>query len=178
ENDQFREIMQNEFGTLFTPLGFVKGSQQKIYALSNQNRDKSALVEFDVKSGEELRLIYENEKGDLSSDGYSIETESMAFTTSFVDKDRKVIFDPAYKEVYEYLTDQFEGSEVEFIDSDASLEGFIVRVYSDVHPGKTYYINRVSKKLKILSEENPKLTKLEFNAMEEVEFLSRDGKSI
>lgn len=178
ENDQFREVMRNEFGTLFTPLGFVKGSHRHIYALSNQNRDKRALVEFDVKAGQERRLIYENERGDLNSDGYSIETESMAFTASFVDKDRKVVFDPAYKEVYAHLKAQFEGSEVEFIDSDASLESFIVRVYSDVHPGKIYHIDRISKKLKILSEENPQLTQLEFNAMEEVEFLSRDGKSI
>lgn len=178
ENDSFREIMRNDFDTWFKPLGFVKESDHVIYALSNQNRDKRALVEFDVKTGQELRMIYENDMGDLSSEGYSAEIQGMAFTSSFVDRNQKVVFDSSYREVYTHIKAKFEGSEVEFIDNDTHLEGFIVRVYSDVNPGKTYYFNRLSKELKLLSEENPKLAQMDFNPMEEVEFLSRDGKSI
>lgn len=180
QNDQapFREILKNDFDTWFTPLGFVKGSDHQIYALSNRNRDKRALVEFDLHTGEELRLIYEHDRGDLSNEGYSAELEGVAYTTSFVDKHHKVVFDPNYQEVYDAMKAKFQGAEVEFLDNDSTLNGFIVRVYSDVHPGKTYYYNRTSKDLKLLSEENPKLADMTFNPMEEVSFLARDGKSI
>lgn len=178
ENGEFRKVMQNDFDTWFTPLGFVKGANDKIYALSNKDRDKRALVEFDVKNGEELRLIYENKTGDLSSEGYSVERQEMVYTTSFVDKHRKVVFNTSYREVYDYMKTKFKDAEVEFLDSDAALEGFIVRLYSDVHPGKTFYFNRITKKLRLLSEENPKLADLAFNPMEEVSFLARDGQQI
>ncbi len=61
---------------------------------------------------------------------------------------------------------------------DKQQEGFVVRVFSDIHAGETYYYNRRTKVLDLLNEENPKLKNIPFNPMEEVEFLSRDNKNI
>ncbi|MBA8987750.1 alpha/beta hydrolase family protein [Sphingobacterium cellulitidis] len=178
ENQPFKEVMKNDFETVFIPLGFVKNSPKNVYALSNQERDKLALVEFDVEKGKEVRNIYENKSGDLGAEGYSANLQEMLYATSFIDKYKKNIFNETYKEVYKKLKKKFDKSEIGFLDSDKSLNGFIVRVYSDVHPGETYYYNKEKDDLQLLNEENPKLKGMEFNQMEEVEFLSRDNKTI
>jgi len=174
----FKEVMKNDFETIFVPLGFVKNSDKNVYALSNQNRDKMALVEFDAENGKEVRNIYENKLGDLGVEGYSANLQEMLYTTSFIDKFKKNIFNPTYEQVYKKLKKKFKDSEIGFLDSDSSLTGFVVRVYSDIHPGETYYYNKEKDDIQLLNEENPKLKDLEFNQMEEVEFLSRDNKNI
>ena len=174
----FKEVMKNDFETIFVPLGFVKNSDKNVYALSNQNRDKMALVEFDAENGKEIRSIYENKMGDLGAEGYSADLQEMLYTTSFIDKYQKKIFNASYEQVYQKLKKKFADSEIGFLDSDTSLNGFVVRIYSDIHPGETYYYNKSQDKLELLNEENPKLKNLEFNQMEEVSFLSRDNKDI
>jgi len=174
----FKEVMRSDFETIFVPLGFVKDSEKNIYALSNQNRDRMALVEYDVEQGKEVRNIFEHKQGDLGIEGYSSNLQEMLYTTSFVDKFKKRIFNSSYEEVYEKLKKKFSDSEISFLDTDTSLNSFIVRIYSDVHPGETYYYNRTNDDFRLLNEENPKLKGMEFNQMEEVNFLSRDNKDI
>jgi len=176
--EAFREVMKNNFETIFIPLGFKKGSLNSLYALSNQNRDMLSLVEYDVSQGKETAVLYEEKKGDLAIDGYSNAIQEMAYVSSFVNRYEKNMFNPFYKEVYTKLKKKFPDSEIGFIDTDSKLEGFLVRVYSDVHPGQVYYYSRLSKELKLLNEDSPKLKDKEFNKMEELTFLSRDNKEI
>lgn len=176
--EAFREVMKNNFETIFIPLGFKKGSLNSLFALSNQNRDMLSLVEYDVSQGKETAVLFEEKKGDLAIDGYSNAIQEMAYVSSFVNRYEKNMFNPFYKEVYTKLKKKFSDSEIGFIDTDLKLEGFLVRVYSDVHPGQVYYYNRLSKELKLLNEDSPKLKDKEFNKMEELSFLSRDNKEI
>ena len=176
--EAFREVMKNNFETIFIPLGFKKGSLNSLYALSNQNRDMLSLVEYDVSQGKETAVLYEEKKGDLAIDGYSNAIQEMAYVSSFVNRYEKNMFNPFYKEVYTKLKKKFPDSEIGFIDTDSKLEGFLVRVYSDVHPGQVYYYSRLSKELKLLNEDSPKLKGKQFNKMEELTFLSRDNKEI
>lgn len=178
ERDPFKEVMVNDFETLFYPIGFVKGSTDHIYAFSNRNRDRMALVEFDASMGQELRNIHENKRGDLSIEGYSHNLQEMVYVSSFADKYQKEVFNASYREVYQELKKKFKDSEISFLDVDKQQEGFVVRVFSDIHAGETYYYNRRTKVLDLLNEENPKLKNIPFNPMEEVEFLSRDNKNI
>lgn len=178
EASAFKEVMKSDFETIFIPLGFVKGSVTNIYALSNNDRDKMALVEFDSENGEEIRNIYEHQQGDLGTEGYSSSLQEVLYTSTFIDNYKKTIFNPALKDVYKKLKSKFSDSEIGFMDYDTSLTGFIVRIYSDIHPGETYYYNRITEEIQLLNEENPKLKGMDFAQMEEVEFLSRDNKSI
>jgi len=178
EQVAFKEVMRNDFETTFIPLGFVKDSTNTIYALSNQDRDRLALVEFDAKKGVENRKIHENQLGDLTPEGYLQESQQMAYTTSFVNKNEKFIFNDAFKEIYQILKTKFPDTEVDFLDQDSKLEGFIVRLYSDIHPGEIYYVNKNTKSVQLLAQDNPHLKASSFNKMEEVKFLSRDNKDI
>ncbi len=178
EQDRFAEVVKNNFETIFVPLGFKKHSDQIIYALSNINRDRLALTEFDVKEGRELKKIHEDSLGDLMTEGYSNSLQEMVYTSSFVNRYAKTIFHSSYKEVYDYVKSHYSNTEVAFLDTDNTQNGFILRLYSDIHSGETYYFNRSKKELKLLAEENPKLKGKELNKMEEVSFLSRDNKKI
>ncbi|MGH2623069.1 MAG: prolyl oligopeptidase family serine peptidase, partial [Sphingobacterium sp.] len=174
----FKEVMRNDFETTFIPLGFVKDSTDLIYALSNQDRDRLALVEFDAKKGVESKKIQENQLGDLTPEGYLQHSQEMAYTSSFVNKNEKLIFNKAFQDVYKFLKTKFPETEVDFLDQDEKLEGFIIRLYADIHPGEIYYVNRINKDVQLLSQDNPNLKEANFNKMEEVKFLSRDNKDI
>src|SRR5690606_34808069 len=96
----FKEVMRNDFETAFIPMGFVKGSNTNIYALSNDNRDKLSLVEYDAVNGKEVRNIYEDKLGDLNFEGYSSIRQEVLYTSSFVNRNQKNVLNPTLKEVY------------------------------------------------------------------------------
>ncbi len=174
----FKEVMRNDFETAFIPMGFVKGSNTNIYALSNDNRDKLSLVEYDAANGKEVRNIYEDKLGDLNFEGYSSIRQEVLYTSSFVNRNQKNVLNPTLKEVYAVLKKKFPDMEITFLDNDINLNGFIIRAYSDVHPGEYYYYNKNSKELKPLIADNPKLKDLAMYPMEEVSYLSRDNRTI
>lgn len=178
EASPFKEVMRNDFETAFIPMGFVKGSNTNIYALSNDNRDKLSLVEYDAANGKEVRNIYEDKLGDLNFEGYSSIRQEVLYTSSFVNRNQKNVLNPTLKEVYAVLKKKFPDMEITFLDNDINLNGFIIRAYSDVHPGEYYYYNKNSKELKPLIADNPKLKDLAMYPMEEVSYLSRDNRTI
>lgn len=176
--EAFKEVMKNNFETIFIPLGFKKDSKSHIYALSNKDREMLALVEYDASRGAEDAVLYQEARADLNVEGYSQTAQEMVYTSSFINKFEKRIFNSSYKDAYTQLKKKFPESEIGFVDTDAKFEGFIVRVYSDVHPGEIYYFNRLTKQLKLLTEDNPQLKDKQFNKMEELSYLSRDNKEI
>lgn len=63
-DEKFTAVISNNFNSTLQPLGFSK-KEGFIYALSNLNRDKLALVEFDCVTSKESRLIYQNPHADI-----------------------------------------------------------------------------------------------------------------
>jgi Tol biopolymer transport system component len=66
----FKPVIENNFKTLVKPIAFT-GDKNYFYALSNINRDKTALVEINAEDGKEKKVIYACDNADLQDYSYS-----------------------------------------------------------------------------------------------------------
>ena len=77
EEEEFRPILTTNFKEevslcLFTP------DNRHVWAISNLHRDKAALVLIDPRTGEELEMLYENARYDVTTLSYSRKRKKIA----------------------------------------------------------------------------------------------------
>ena len=70
DNMPFKPIIKNNFVNRVQPIAFT-GEKSNFYALSNVDRDKSALVEIDAETGKEQRVVFTCDKADIGRVDYS-----------------------------------------------------------------------------------------------------------
>ncbi|WP_449435525.1 hypothetical protein [Pedobacter steynii] len=71
ENEAFKPIVTNNFKNTLRPIAFAKNKLNIIYAISNVNRDKGALVEIDCKTGKEIKVLFGSETINITDAQYS-----------------------------------------------------------------------------------------------------------
>ena len=111
DEDEFKTILTTNFRETVSPLFFTYDNQ-RIYAASNLNRDKEAIVVFDPQTAKEVEVIYEHPQVDVSgllrSDKRKVIT-GVAFTAA---KRGYHFFDDTRREIQEYLEGKLPGIEV------------------------------------------------------------------
>src|SRR5690606_34787686 len=128
-----------------------KHDRNTIYALSNQNRDKLALVEFNLITGQEVDIIYENAKYDLSTQGYLKQTGEMGFAAYNGVREERHFIDPGLKKVFEKLSSHVPGYSLDIVARDSTFTNFLIKTELDVDPGATYYCNYKTDELILLA---------------------------
>ena len=178
EREDFRQVAATDFQTSIKPIGFVKGSDTSIYALSNENRDRLALIEYNVSKGKEERLLYENPEVDLETDGYADYSQELVFSQYTVDKVDRHFFNKEFKQHFDRLSAKFADQSIEILDTDTSMQQWIVKVFTDVHAGGIYHYDVQRDSVTLLEETNPKLTAEALAPKEAVSFQCRDGLTL
>ena len=100
DNAQFKEIIKNNFKNSVKPVAFT-GVKNYFYALSNVNRDKSALVEINAENGKEEKVVFLSDKADIQRIEYSKNKHRIDFASweeakpqkHFLNKDAEHIYD-------------------------------------------------------------------------------------
>lgn len=178
EQDPFKQVAVTDYQTILEPLGFVKNSLTNIYALSNNDRDKLALVEYNCTTGKEERLIYSNDEVDVEPSGYSYALQALIYSSYTIDRSEKFFFNEDFKKEFDQLAAQFKGQSIDILDTDNSLQHWIVRVATDVNPGGIYHYDVKKNKAVLLSEINPKLADAKLSPKQAINFQSRDGLTL
>lgn len=174
----FRPVLNNSFKTSIYPLGFSHAEKSHVFALSNVNRDKLALVEIDMKTGEEVREIYSHPDVDVDQGGYSSDWGEMTYALYSTWKQQRHFLSKRAQRVYEMIEDELKGYEIKILDCDTAYNRFIVRSYTDRDPGATYYYDTVQERLLKLADDNPALNGRTLAAMKPITYRSRDGRQI
>lgn len=175
EGMPYSNVVETDFSSMVYPLGPVKDSKNSIYALSNRERDKMAVVNLNLENGKE-EILASNSEVDLNADGYSFSRQEVLFSTAFSKKKETIIHNLALQKIYDTISAQFEGNIVDIIDVDSSFNTVLFKTYTDTQPGGVYYYYKG--KIKELTPMNPSLGDKHLSPMEEVSFDSRDGRSI
>lgn len=178
ENEPFRAVVSNHFRNSIMPLGFSAKNRNHIFALSNINRDKLALVELDMHTGREVQLIYSHPDVDMSHGGYSTDRGEMAYASYFTWKQQRHFLNPQTKNVYHKLAQKLKEYELVVLDRDTARRRFIVRSYTDKDPGAVYYYDMAADKLVKLVDNNPALKDRMLAEMKPVTYHARDGRQI
>lgn len=175
EQEDFRPVINSIYRASVQPLGFSSDDRNRIFALSNRNRDKLALVEIDLATGNEIRILYQHPEVDLSGEGYSKQSGRMEFVELDDEYPERHFFDSRTREIFEKLSDHIPGNTLKIIARDSTFSGFLVRASHDVDPGGVYYYNFEADELIALTDESPELESRSLAPMKPISFMGSDG---
>jgi dipeptidyl aminopeptidase/acylaminoacyl peptidase len=177
ENGQFRTVLTTSFKETVSPL-FFTFDNKFIYASSNLNRDKNAIVKFDLANGKETEIIFEHPEVDVYNLRYSRKRKILTVITYTTWKTQIKFLDEEIKKIYDRLTQVLGDYEIVIVDKNKNEDKFIIRTYSDRSLGSYYYYDKNTDELKKLADVSPWLNEDELSEMKPVSFKSRDGLTI
>ena len=174
---EFRTILTNDFTESVTPL-FFTFDNKNLYAASNMDRDKQAIVLIDFATGKELSVLYEDNDVDVSELSYShkrkvltmIGVEKAKYEYHFLDKETE--------ELYKSLETQLPGYRISIPSASKAEDKFIVRTYSDRSLGAAYLYDKTSNKLTKLHDISPWINEADMAEMRPISYTSKDGLTI
>ena len=177
ESQNFRNVLTNNFKTSILPISF-SADNSCIYALSNKNRDKMALVELDCVTGKEHRVIYSNPQVDVSEAIYSVNKDKLIYAGFETWKKERHYLDDSFKATFKKLEKLLPNTEIVIASSDSSERKFIVRTYTDRNPGSFYLYSIEDDKLVKLSDVNSSLKVENMAEMKPISYKTRDGLTV
>lgn len=175
ESRSFKPVFTNNFQTTFRPVAFVPGQPGSVYAISNINRDKSALVQVDCNTGREQKVLFSNPKLNVTEAQYSKRKKRISFVVYETWKKEKYFLDDSVKHLYHNLDSLLPKTECRVFERDRAESVFIVRTFTDRNPGSYYLYFEKTRRLRKLSDFNSAIREEEMCEMRPVTFATRDS---
>ena len=178
ERQNFKAIVTNNFKTTLFPIAFAQDKVNTVYAISDANRDKQALVELDCTTGKEKRVLFANDSLNVVDAQYSKQKGKMLYVVYETWKKNKHYLDEQAKQLYQKIDKLLPETESRVIDRDKNENVFILRTFTDRNPGSYYLYIANAGKLKKLSDINSAIHENQMNEMKPISYISRDGLRI
>src|SRR5690606_16158885 len=135
EDEEFMPVIKSLYKSSVKPLGFAASDSNRIYALSNRRRDKLALVEIDLNTGKEVRILYQHTEVDLNAEGYSKQSGQIDFVEYDAQRPGRYSLHPKMKDVFSKIESQIPNYAIKLIGRDSLFKGFLIQASLDVDPG-------------------------------------------
>lgn len=177
EEEDFRPVLTTNFKETVSPALFTFDNKM-IYALSNLERDKIALVKFDVENGKEAEVLFETQEADIDGINYSRKDKKLLSVTWTTDKEKEHFFDAEAETMKKELEGKLPGYQVAVGSHNKAEDKFMIRTYSDRTRGAYYFYDKATKDLTKLAELSPWLNEENLCEMKPVSYTSRDGLTI
>ncbi|MFA4867144.1 MAG: prolyl oligopeptidase family serine peptidase [Pedobacter sp.] len=175
ENQPFKSVLTSNFKDTFWPVAFSHSEPNIIYAISDINRDKTALVEVDCNTGKEVKNLFCNDTLNITEAQYSRKKNKMSFVVYETWKKEKHFLDDSVRKVYQNLDKLLPKTETRIFDRDDAENIFILRTFTDRNPGSYYLYFANTGKLRKLSDFNSSIHEDEMSEMKPISFHARDG---
>ncbi len=146
EEDEFAPVLTTSFKEAVNPLIFTFDNTM-VYALSNLERDKLALVTFDIANGKESEILFETEEADLTGMVYSKKDKKLLAVNWYTDKRKESFFDAEYEAMMNKLKEKLPGIEVRIASENKAEDKFMIRTFSDKTEGEYYFYNKETDEL-------------------------------
>jgi dipeptidyl aminopeptidase/acylaminoacyl peptidase len=174
EAEPFRAILTTNFRESVSPM-FFTFDDKRLYVLSNRNRDKAAIFEFDPQTGQEGALLFETSHVDVGGLGYSEHRRVLTAATYVDDRFHRHFFDDWARDVLADLERQLPDQEVNIVSITRDESRAIVRAASDRSAGSVWLYDVASRRLSKLAEIMPWLDAADMVPMSPIQFTARDG---
>ncbi|MFC2102636.1 S9 family peptidase [Bacteroidota bacterium] len=177
ESDPFKVVLTTSFKETMSPQ-FFTFDNKNVYAVSNLGRDKAAAVVFDLATGKEIEMLYENADNDVDALTYS--KKRKVLTTAFYEswKGERYFFDDEVKQIYARLNQDLGDYEIVITGVTKEEDKFIIRTYSDRSLGAYYIYDKNTDQLTKIVDVSPWIDENEMASQVPVEYQSRDGLTI
>lgn len=177
EKDEWKTILTTNFKEGFSPE-FFTFDNKNIIGTSNLGRDKSAVVEFDPETGQEVKMLYKNDDYDVSFVSYSKKRKVITAASYTGWKRERHFFDKETEIMFNNLEKLLPGYELGISASNDEEDIFIVRTYSDKSLGAYYIYDKNKNEVEKIVEVSPWLDENEMANMLPITYNSRDGLKI
>ncbi len=179
EKDDFTIVLTTDFKETLDPLLFTFDNRN-VYAVSNLGRDKTALVEFDLNNGKELRVLYENPQYDVERASYSKKNKILQAAYYISWKTERYYFDDDFRDLIFKLEKAIGNDkyEIGIFDVDKEEDIFIVGTHSDRARVTYYMYDKKRDALTFIHKVAPWLREKDMAEMYPIKYTSRDGFTI
>ena len=178
ESKPFMPVITNNFETTFQPVAFPENEPNVLYAISNADRDKNALIALDLKTGKEKKVLFANDTLNVVEASYSRTQNKIMFVTCETWKKQKHYLDEETKATYSKIDQLLPGTEWRIMDKDKMDNVFVVRTFTDKNPGSYYLYTASENKLKKLTDINSSIKEETMSDMKPISFKSSDSLNI
>src|SRR5262245_44760135 len=177
ERSPFKTVITTNFKESLSPLVF-SFDNNKLYALSNINRDESAIVLIDPATANEERVIFEHSDVDAGSLGWSRKRQVITHATFTTWKRQRTYFDLRTEMIYRDLERQLPGYQIGLQSHDKNESVYVVSTSNDRTMGSEYLYDVAAKELTKLADRAPWLDEKDLVKMLPITYKSRDGLTI
>lgn len=178
ESEEFRPVLTTNFRDVVSFMEFTPNDEE-VYAATNLGRDKAVLVRMNPATCEELEVLYENEKYDISSITYSRKRKKLlgVYCTGHKEPVRHY-FDEEERQLRQRFKELFPGRRFGVADTDKAEENYLIFVGGDRTRGSYYIYNKECDQALHVADLAPWLREEDMNEMHAVNYTSRDGLNI
>jgi len=177
EKDEWKPVLTTSFKDQMYPT-FFTFDNKNVIATSNLGRDKTAVVEFDIANGKEIKVLYENPDYDVENVSYSRKRKVLTTASYTSWKSEKHFFDDETKRLFERLNKDLGDYEIAITGYNKNEDVFIIRTYSDRSLGAYYIYDKNTDKIEKITDVSPWIDENEMANVYPVQYKSRDGLTI
>ncbi|MCF8367684.1 MAG: S9 family peptidase [Bacteroidales bacterium] len=177
EQDEWTDVLTTNFKENVSPA-FFTFDNKNVIASSNLGRDKSAIVEFDIANGEEVKVLYENDTYDVEEVNYSRKRKVITSASYTSWKRERHFFDAESEKLFKRIEQDLGEYEIAITGTNKEETVFIIRTYSDRSLGSYYIYDMNTDKLDKIVEVSPWIDENEMAAVTPITYTSRDGLTI
>ena len=177
EKDTFKTILTTNFKESISPLFFTFDNKY-LYVSSNLNRDKSAIVKYDIANGKEMETIFEHPEVDITDLNFSKKRKVLTSINYTTWKRQRKFLDKHTEDIFTSLQFKLPNYEIVLTSENKNEDIYTVRTYSDRSLGACYIYEVNSDKLTKLADISPWLNENDLCEMKPITYTSRDGLTI
>lgn len=177
KDSKFKEVITINFKETLYPICFAEDGKS-VYALSNLNRDKVALVLFDLEKAKETQIIYENKDVDINGMSFSYKSHKPLFANYRTNKQNLFFIDQRLEKIRAEVKKKDSYSNFSIINYTEDDKKFLIKIFNDKSLGKYYIFDFISNELKEIAEISPWLKEENMANTESFDFTTRDGLNI
>jgi dipeptidyl aminopeptidase/acylaminoacyl peptidase len=177
DSSAFATVITTNFRQQIAPL-FFDFDNKFLFAASNINRDKAAIVRLDPATAKEESLIFAHPDVDVGGLDWSRKRQVYTEAQFVTWKRERKFFDAEMQAIHAELERQLPGYEIDLQSSNKDETLFVVAAWSDRTQGVRYLYEAATKSLTKLAEIAPWLDENELAEVTPITYQARDGLTI
>ncbi|GAA0352698.1 alpha/beta hydrolase family protein [Bacillus horti] len=178
EEEDFKIIRTFQHDDTLHPLLFAYDDPNAIYALSNLERDKTALVKMDLGTGDITDTIFEHDTVDVSGVISSDQRKKLLAASYVTNEVHYEFFDRHTKKLQRKVEKLLPQYRVKLVHIGDEEKNAVVFASNDKSQGAYYKYDANTKELKLLAKLSGWLNEDDLADMQAIQYKARDGLKI
>jgi dipeptidyl aminopeptidase/acylaminoacyl peptidase len=178
ESEPFTEYIRIGYKDSWNPVMFTFDNKNLIVSHNLNGRDKNAIVEWDLASKKESKLLQDNPDYDMGGVEISLKRKVITMYTWEGEKMEKKIVDEKTQKLFDQLEKKFPGYYISIVSENDDETKRTISINSDRTSGRFYFHEDGKDDVTLLCDRTPWLKEEQMAEMKPIKYTSRDGLTI